>query len=86
MPNNQEKDGSSLLEKYDTKKLAILGIAILVVIITCIAIYNLVFGGANSVEVSSASETEEIKSEIQVHVAGEVIKPGLYKLEDGARV
>lgn len=51
-----------------------------------IALFNF-FSGTNSVSVeASEASTEEVNSEIQVHIAGEVKKPGLYKLADGARI
>lgn len=83
---NTDDGASSLLHKYDTKKLATIGIVILIAIISCFAIFKFIFGASSvSVETGEA-EADEVVSEIQVHVAGEVNKPGLYKLEDGSRV
>ena len=68
----------------DTKKLAVMGAGLLVLLICGIAIYNFAFGGGTiSVEASDASEEP---SEITVHVAGEVKNPGVYKFDFDARV
>lgn len=81
--NNNEEVAT---KKFDTKKIATLGLILLVVLVVIIALFNF-FSGTNSVSVeASEASTEETKSEIQVHIAGEVKKPGLYKLADGARI
>ena len=86
MPESETGENSSLLHKYDTKKLATIGIVILIVIISCFALFKFIFGGSSVSLDTGEAEAEEVVSEIQVHVAGEVNKPGLYKLEDGSRV
>lgn len=80
--NSEEKTA----KKLDTKKIATLGLILFIGLIVAIAIFNFITN-SNSISVeASESSTEVIKTEIQVHVGGEVAKPGLYKLEDGARV
>ena len=68
----------------DSKKLAVMGVGLLILIICAIAIFNFAFGGGTvSVE---ASDTQEEVNEITVHVAGEVKNPGVYKFDFDARV
>lgn len=81
--NNNEDVAS---KKFDTKKIATLGLILLVVFVVIIALFNF-FSGSNSVSVeASETSTDEVGYEIKVHIAGEVKKPGLYKLEDGSRI
>ena len=86
MPESETGENTSLLQKYDTKKLATIGIVILIVIISCFAVFKFIFGGSSVSVDTGEAEAEEVVSEIQVHVAGEVNNPGLYKLKDGSRV
>lgn len=59
---------------------------LLVALIIVIALFNF-FSGSNSISVEASEDSfEQTQSEIKVHVAGEVKKPGLYKLEEGARI
>ena len=82
--NNNNEDVAT--KKFDTKKIATLGLILLVVFVVIVALFNF-FSGSNSVSVeASEASAEEVKSEIQVHIAGEVKNPGLFKLEDGARI
>lgn len=63
-----------------------MGLILLVVAIIIIALFNF-FTGSNSISVeASEGSPEDVHAEIQVHVGGEVVTPGLYKLEDGARI
>lgn len=81
--DNEEEVAS---KKFDTKRIATLGIVILVALIIVIALFNF-FSGSNSISVEASEDSfEQTQSEIKVHVAGEVKKPGLYKLEEGARI
>ncbi len=70
--------------KMDTKKLAVMGLGLLVLVICGIAIFNFAFGGG-TVSVEASDEQVET-SEITVHVAGEVKNPGVYKFDFDARV
>ena len=59
---------------------------LLIALIIVIALFNF-FSGSNSISVEASEDSfEQTQSEIKVHVAGEVKKPGLYKLEEGARL
>lgn len=81
-----QKDGD-IKTQMETKKLAAIGLCALIVIIAAVAIFNYI-NNSNSVKLenSEASADDAITSQIQVHVAGEVNKPGVYKLDDGSRI
>lgn len=81
-----QKDGD-IKTQMGTKKLAAIGLCALIVIIAAVAIFNYI-NNSNSVKIenSEASADNAITSQIQVHVAGEVNKPGVYKLDEGSRI
>lgn len=73
--------------KINTKKIACVGLAILIIIIIIYALFNY-FSNSQPVSLDTTSSSEEInkKIKLQVHVAGEVNKPGVYKLDEGSRI
>lgn len=84
--NAKSNEEEVVTKKFDTKRIATLGIVLLVALIIVIALFNF-FSGSNSISVEASEDSfEQTQSEIKVHVAGEVKKPGLYKLKEGARI
>lgn len=81
---NEEKSKKIL----PSKKLATYGLIGLVTIILVVGGYNYFTNKATvSLAKSSSSDTEEeLNTKIQVHVAGEVLNPGVYKLDSGSRI
>lgn len=84
--NNQEFDDNKT-NKFNVQKLAKYGLIFLVLIIIIVASFNY-FLNSSSVSVNTSNEDNEGSKaqQIQVHVAGEVNKPGVYTLEANARI
>lgn len=83
---NTEDTKDNSPNKLSTKKLASLGLIALIAIIMCVALFNY-FTKQNSVSIEkNDNASEENNIQIQVHVAGEVNKPGVYKLDAGSRI
>lgn len=85
--NNNEDQSSKNVKSLSTKKLATIGLSLIIIIISAIAMFNFI-NSNKSINVDQ-NNNDELKSElrkIQVHVAGEVNKPGVYKLDEGSRI
>lgn len=67
------------------KDLAKIGIVLVVLIIIVIALFNFLTQKSN-IEYQKNDEQNPSTSQIQVHVAGEVNKPGVYKLDVDSRI
>lgn len=85
-PDKPQKDGEAKTQ-MGTKKLATIGLCVLIVAAVGIAVFNYI-NNNNTVKIDNneASADENINKQIQVHVAGEVNKPGVYKLDEGSRI
>lgn len=87
LPENN--NAANITSKPTNKKIALIGLVVLVIIISLVACFNF-FKSKNSVEIakSEASEVDKNQenSKIQVHIAGEVKNPGVYSLNNGARI
>lgn len=82
---NTNEDSS--YKSISTKKIALIGISVLIITIVSISLFNY-FNNSTTLEIKNESSTEskDETAEIKVHVAGEVKKPGLYKLKYGSRI
>lgn len=67
------------------KDLAKIGIVLVVLIIIVIALFNFLTQKSN-IEYQKNDEQNPSTAQIQVHVAGEVNKPGVYKLDVDSRI
>lgn len=89
--NNSQENGN-IKEKIlgmGTKKIASIGLIILVVLVLIVALFNF-SKSDNTVSIekgdNNSANADEQKTLIQVHITGEVINPGVYKLEQGSRI
>lgn len=86
--NKSPEDDNSIDNKnISTKKLTTIGLALIVIIISVIAMFNFL-NNNNSINIdqNNSDVSGSDLRKIQVHVAGEVNKPGVYKLDEGSRI
>lgn len=81
-------NNKSLKSKLNTnKKLLVLGIIIIFIVLIIICTTRLLGSGETiQVENENQANTTQANTQIQVHIAGEVKKPGVYKMESGSRI
>lgn len=85
--NNNEDQSSQNAKSLSTKKLATIGLSLIIIIISAIALFNFINSNKSiNVEQNTNDELNSELRKIQVHVTGEVNKPGVYKLDEGSRI
>lgn len=87
--NLSNKDNSkNQKSKIDRKKLTRYGVLIVLMVIFAIGVFNFLNAKENIKlkQVNTENKDDKQDKEIQVHITGEVNKPGLYKLKIGSRI
>ena len=88
LPQNLSNNLSSRIDEFFYKYRYIIFLFLLGIIFVLLGIFifkNVSFG-KSKIEVIDEKENNGTTSEIIVEVAGEVIKPGVYKLQNGSRI
>lgn len=84
---NKEPKDKDIKKFINNKKLIKYGMIILIAGILCIALFNFINIKSNiNVEKVNTDNNNQESEEIQVHVTGEVNKPGLYKINKDSRL
>ena len=88
LPKNLSNNFSSKIDNFFYKYRYLVFLFLLGIIFVLLGIFiskNFSFG-KNNIEIIDNNEKEKNVSEIVVEIAGEVIKPGVYKLSDDSRI